>query len=75
MFIKQQVEKIHKKIEFYERKGIKSKIITWQEDIIPYIENDLFLNQKFVTLSYKDKTYKSISLLQKEHMELTIKYD
>ena len=75
LFNIQQATRIKEKLQFYESKGIKSKIITWQEDIIPYIENDLFLNQKFVTLSYKDKTYKSISLLQKEHMELTIKYD
>ena len=75
MFIKQQVEKIHKKIEFYERRGIKSKIITWQEDVIPYIKNDLFLNEKFVTLEYNNKFYESISLLQKEYQNMTIKYD
>jgi hypothetical protein len=75
MFIKQQVKKIHKKLEFYESKGINSKIITWQEDVIPYIKNDLFLSEKFVTLEYNDKTYESISLLQKEYQNMTIKYD
>jgi hypothetical protein len=75
MFIKQQVERIHKKLKFYESKGIKSKIITWQEDVIPYIKNDLFLNEKFVTLEYENKTFESISLLQKEYENMTIKYD
>ena len=74
-FLNQQIERLKTELTFYESKGIKTKIISWQEDIIPYIENDLFLNEKFVKLSYKDKTYKTISLLQKEHMEMTIKYD
>jgi hypothetical protein len=75
LFIKQQVERIKERLLYYEEKGIKSKIITWQEDIVPYLKNDLFLNEKFVRLSYNNNDFETISLLQKTHPNMTIKYD
>ena len=35
----------------------------------------MFLNEKFVILEYNNKFYESISLLQKEYQNMTIKYD
>lgn len=74
-FIKQQVNRLKEKITFYENKGIQCKIISWQEDIVPFINEDLFLSQKFVKLEYNNKTYDTISLLQKEYPNMTIMYD
>lgn len=74
-FIKQQINRLKEKISFYESKGIKCKIISWQEDVIPFIYEDLFLSEKFVKLEYNNKTFDTISLLQKEYPNMTIKYD
>lgn len=75
MFLSQQVERIKNKLLFYESKGIKSKIISWQEEIIPYLKNDLFLNEKLVRFTYEDDIFESISILQEKHPNMTIKYD
>jgi len=74
-FIKQQVERLKEKIIFYEDKGIKCKVISWQEEIVPFIYQDLVLNEKFVKLEYDNKTFDTISLLQKAYPNMTIMYD
>lgn len=59
---------IEKKIIEYETKGIKKCfILTWQNDIIPFIENNPFLNERFVTFKKDKKNYKSIWDLQSKN--------
>ena len=56
---------IEKKFIEYETKGIKKCfILSWHNDIIPFIENNSFLNERFITFEKDKKKYKSIYDLQ-----------
>lgn len=56
---------IEKKFIEYETKGIKKCfILSWHNDIIPFIENNSFLNERFITFEKDEKKYKSIWDLQ-----------
>jgi hypothetical protein len=70
-----QHKRLVKELKFYEEKGIKTKILSWEGDMIPYIKNDTFLNQRFIPLVYKDKTYDTIKEMQTNNEELYIEYD
>ena len=70
-----QYERLVKELKFYEEKGIKTKILSWEDDLIPYIKNDTFLNDRFITLDYKGRTYDNIQKLQHNHKEMIIEYD
>lgn len=70
-----QHKRLVKELKFYEDKGIKTKILTWEDDLIPYIKNDDFLTERFIPLTYKDKTYDTIQQMQNDNKELYIEYD
>ena len=70
-----QYKRLVKELKFYEDKGIKTKILTWEDDLIPYIKNDDFLTERFIPLTYKDKTYDTIYQMQNNNKELYIEYD
>lgn len=56
---------IEKKFMEYESKGIKKcYLITWHNDIIPFVENLPFLKERFITFDVEGKNYKSIMELQ-----------
>lgn len=75
LYIKQQIEKIKNKLMYYENLGLKIKIISWEEDVLPYIQDDLFFKKNFVKLTYNNQEYDSISILQNKHKNMTIKFD
>jgi len=70
-----QYRRLVKELKFYEEKGIKTKILSWEDDLITYIKNDTFLNERFITLDYKGRTYDNIQKLQHNHKEMIIEYD
>jgi hypothetical protein len=70
-----QITRLKKEFKFYEEKGIKTKLICWTNDLLDYIKNDEFLNEKLIPLSYNNKEYETIELLQNDNKELRIKYD
>ena len=70
-----QYRRLVKELKFYEEKGIKTKILSWEDDLITYIKNDTFLNERFITLDYKGITYDNIQKLQHNHKEMIIEYD
>jgi hypothetical protein len=70
-----QYLRLLKELKFYEDKGIKTKILTWENDLVSYIKNDQFLNERFIKLSYKNKTYDTIQQMQNDNKELYIEYD
>jgi hypothetical protein len=72
---KLQYERLLKELKFYEDKGIKTKILSWQDDLIEYIKNDTFLNERFIQIRYDDKVYDTIRDLQTNHSEMYIKSD
>jgi hypothetical protein len=58
-----------------EEKGIKTKILLWQDDLINLVEGDVFLSERFVILHNEDKKYKCIDYLIKMNKGMTIQTD
>lgn len=71
----QVITKIKNFLIFIEDKGIKTKILLWQDDLINLIESDTFLSEKFVILYHEDKKYKCIDHLIKTNNGMTISND
>ena len=60
---------------FYEEKGIKTKVLCWENDIVDYLKTDDFLGNRFIDLDYNDITYSSIKDLQENNKNMVIKTD
>ena len=58
-----------------EEKGIKTKIVLWQDDLINLVENDTFLSEKSIILEYENKSYKCIDYVIKMNKGMTIGTD
>jgi hypothetical protein len=74
-FKNQQSERLKKELLFYEGKGIKTKIMLWFDDLLDFIKNDDFLNQKLVELYYDNKIVYTIKELQDNYPEMIILTD
>lgn len=73
--IGQQHVRLVNKLKFYEEKGIKTKILTWEDDMVGTIKNDVFLNPRFIQLNYEGEIFDTIQQLQQKHKELYIEHD
>ena len=60
---------------FYEEKGIKTRILSWQNDLIPYILKDDFMNERHIKLNYTSQEYNSIDDLVKNNKHMIISND
>jgi hypothetical protein len=85
-FISYYLEKFSKEVEYkikkYENLGIKKCFITtWHSDILPFIKNNSFLNERLITFYLGDKIVESIWDLQSldkisnKYPEMTINQD
>jgi hypothetical protein len=72
---KRQFERLKERMLFYEEKGIKTKLLCWEIDLLPYIKEDPFFINRFITFEYKGKPYDNIWQMHLENKELTIKFD
>jgi len=62
-----------KKVESY---GIKTYVLNWENEITDIILKDEWLQKRFITFSYKNKTFNDMqSLMEHNNSELTIMYD
>jgi hypothetical protein len=71
----QVVTNIKNFLKSIEEKGIKTKIVLWQDDLINLIEVDEFFSEKFIILEYDNKSYKCIDYLIKMNKGMTIETD
>ena len=71
----QVINKIKDFLISVEEKGIKTKILLWQDDLINLVEDDTFLSERFIILHNEGKTYKCIDYLIKMNRGMTIKTD
>lgn len=71
----QQFERLKRELKFYEDKGIKTKILCWENDLLNLILNDEFMTNRFIPIEYKNKEYNTINELQMTHKHMKIKYD
>lgn len=74
-FCQQVFDDIKKFFIFYEEIGIKTKIISWQNDLVPYILNDEFMNERHIKLDYQFNRYNSIDDLVKFNGGMLISND
>ena len=73
--IENQYIRLKKELMFYEEKGIKTKILSWENDIVNYLKNDDFSGNRFIDLNYNGVTYSSIKDLQENNKNMVIKTD
>lgn len=73
--IENQYIRLKKELMFYEEKGIKTKVLSWENDIVNYLKNDDFLGGRFIDLEYNGITYSSIKDLQENNKNMVIKTD
>lgn len=74
-FTKQQVKRIKEKFEFYESKGIKCLLFSWETHHLPFIKEDKFLSDRFIDLEYKENFYTNIFDMISKNPELEISKD
>ena len=58
-----------------EKNGVKTIVFTWPDDWITYIENDSWMKERFMTIEYNGKIYKSMDIMMRNNKELEIKHD
>lgn len=64
-YLKKFSDKLENRIKTYERLGIKKcYVITWHNDVLPFIKNNLFLSERLITFELKDNVVESIWDLQ-----------
>jgi hypothetical protein len=71
LFCKETLEKIKNLFILYENKGIKCRILCWQNDLLSYIKSDDFMLERFITLDQ----YDSINDLVKQNENMLISED
>jgi hypothetical protein len=70
-----QIDRLKKELKFYEDKGIKTRIMAWEHNLVPGILEDEFLSERFIKLTHNDVEYLTIRELQDNFPHLRIKYD
>jgi hypothetical protein len=64
-----------KMLQKFENLGIKTIIMTWVDDLVPCIEKDPWLSDRFIHFNYQNNTYKSIESLMNNHPHMMIIQD
>jgi hypothetical protein len=70
-----QYLRLKKEFEFYESKGIKCRVLAWEDDLLNYIFNDEFLKERFIPLDYNGNTFNTIRELHNTHKDMAIDGD
>lgn len=73
--INQQYERLVRELKFYEDKGIKTRILSWEDDLLGKIKKDDFLSQRYINLEYNGEVFDTIQQLQRRYMEMSIEHD
>lgn len=74
-FCQQVFDDIKNFFIFYEEKGIKTRILSWQNDLVPYILKDDFMNERHIKLNYSTESYNSIEDLTNNVQNMSISND
>ena len=72
----QQYTRLRKKMLYYEEQGIKTRIISWQDDLLDLIFSDEFTNDRFIKMEYNNITVNTIEdLMRLDNNKFTIECD
>lgn len=66
---------VEKQLKHYEKLGIKSYILNWVNDMLPFIKNNKWLMDRLITFEFNGNMYDTIEDLQWSHESLTISTD
>lgn len=58
-----------------ENNGMKTGLLTWTNEHLPFIYADQWLKDRFITFDYKGENFESIENLMSKHKECEIKHD
>jgi len=72
---KDYFEKLKSIMMLLEGKGIKTKILCWENDYLDLIASDIFTYNRFIQLEYRNEKFKCIRDLMTKHTHLTINSD
>jgi hypothetical protein len=67
--------KIKQQLQVYESKGIKTFILNWEIDYMPYYKKDKWMNDRLITFEYDGKKYDTIRTMMNENYHLHINSD
>jgi hypothetical protein len=68
-------QKIKKELQFYESKGIKTFILNWETDYIPFYKNDEWMHDRLITFEYNGNRYDTIRTMMNANRHLHINSD
>jgi hypothetical protein len=72
----QQYTRLRKKMLYYEEQGIKTRILSWQDDLLDLIFSDEFTNDRFIKMEYNNTTVNTIEdLMRLDNNKFTIECD
>jgi hypothetical protein len=60
---------------FLEEKGVKTRILCWEDDYLDLISNDIFMYNRYISFEYRGGSFPSIRELMNKHSHLTINSD
>jgi hypothetical protein len=72
---KEQHKRLLNEVKFYEEKGIKVIILSWEDEYYNILKNDSYLMERYIRLTYKDETYNTIREMHNKNPHLKIKGD
>jgi hypothetical protein len=73
--MKTWIKILKQNLQFYESKGIKTIILNWESEYLPYIQNDEWLSKRNLNFDFEGKTYSCIRQLMNENRFLHINGD
>jgi len=67
--------KIKKELQFYESKGIKTFILNWESDYMPFYKDDEWMHDRLITFEYNGNRYDTIRTMMNKNKHLHINSD
>ncbi len=74
-FCESQTNRIKEKLMFYESKGIKTKLMCYEDDRMEFILSDEWLKSRLITFTYEGKEYNTIRTLMEDNGKFIITND
>jgi hypothetical protein len=75
LLIQQQFENLVNAFQFYESKGVKCRILCWQDQYLEYIKENQWMLDRFIKMEYDGVAYDSIYQMALKNKHLWIKTD
>jgi hypothetical protein len=68
-------QKIKQQLQFYESKGVKTLVLNWEVDYMPFYKDDKWMSDRLITFEYNGNVYDTIRTMMNENTHLHINSD